>query len=1001
MGLCSSTNHNRNIKSNLKNNKNNKKKVNFSQKITIKTQNTLKKKSNSNSIEHTNIKLYSFKNYKIFNENIHFSKKPYGNQKYSFLIYDIVCHGLSSPSNIYTIQISFPNYDKIIIETKEGSNPKFKLHEYLELNLNFDLLLTNYMEIELFTLKRESKRKLSDNNNNNNNIKTKNLTFYSHIKFDLLTLIIGPQLYDVTLYSNDGQIKKGRISFKLKSKFINEVHTIAQNFRTVLFKNKFPHKLSDTIIIDFNDNIWKEEKFKRTTQFFTKINEDENNIEYYSKEFDNQSFVYPLTIFDINFSNPIFFIFTEKTENSKIYEINGHSPTSSHSNEIFNECRLQMNRFMNIILRSKYNENYTMKTPKIEYKMVYNIQTEMQKKIKVPIFWEKEIRGYFEWEFKLNNLPLMRQFHYGLFTDMGLRTNEYSLLDYIPVSEKSLSIWTNINIQLKELYDNILKESNEKEIRGMSSDLNEMKLILEESISDYFICFQYKEQDEIYDAQELFLKIGLLMFDIILKLKNEDEQMTVLEIIKNIQIREEFSQTLVNEKWFDYDEENDEYNFTKNVLDKKIIHNYFNFNYNCIKFMDKAEKIPLGMQFISELYVNLYFKFPILRKNMLKSITYGVPENFPNKIFIDEEDSKTYPENRILFWDYLTKEKLKNSVEKAAEKSNPEIKTVFYKIKELVDNEIPFPNLAKRDKFCFNFIVNLIRIIMSKLSKNFYHLVNIHWLNIHGVCNIINSLLYELQNKDPSEYPSTIREVIYPMLNEPKIYVVIINTILFKTNVYDGTSVYFIIDLIDDILKEFDKAFNPYELDLDYNNFYKAVEIIVLTDNSLTLSKLLWLYYSSAHLMKKHHIIEVSLNIFKKNFYKFFFHWGWKVRKVFHYLYAYILNYRLNKKIKFDELIKDKNISNENRTFSDIFSEERIKINSLIKAYKNNNNNFEYKDNINLIKGLVEEKDYILIGQCIEEYIATENNFNEWKNDFISGKIKDYPILTMVPIKDE
>ena len=102
------------------------------------------------------------------------------------------------------------------------------------------------------------------------------------------------------------------------------------------------------------------------------------------------------------------------------------------------------------------------------------------------------------------------------------------------------------------------------------------------------------------------------MFEIILKLENEDEQMTVLEIIKNIQIREEFSQTLVNEKWFDYDEENDEYSLSKKILDKKIIHNYFNFTYNCIKFMDKAEKIPLGMQFLSELYVSLYFKFPII-----------------------------------------------------------------------------------------------------------------------------------------------------------------------------------------------------------------------------------------------------------------------------------------------------------------------------------------------------------------------------------------------------
>ena len=1000
MGLCSSSTHNKNIKSNLKKTKTERKKVNFSQKITIK-QNLTKTKSNS-KLESDEVKLYSFKNYKIFNNNIQFLKKPFGLQKYSFLIYDIACHGLNSPSNIYTIQISFTNYDKNIIETKEGSNPKFKLNEYLELNLTFDLLLKSYMEIELFTLKRDSKRKMSDNNNNNNNnIKTKNLTFYSHIKFDLLTLIIGPQLYDVTLYSNDGQIKKGRISFKLKSKFINEIHAIAKNFRTVLFKNKFPFKLSDYIIIDFNDNIWKEEKLKHLTLFFTKIKEDENYIEYYNKEFADQNFVYPLTIFDVNFSNPIFYVFTEKIEHSKIYEISGHSPTDSNPNEIFNECRLQMNRFMNIILRSKYNENYTMKTPKIEYKMVYNIQTEFQKKIKIPIFWEKENRGFFEWDITLNNLPLMRQFHYGLFTDLGLRTNEYSLLDYIPVSEKSLSIWKNINIQLKELYDNILKENNnEKKISGISSDLNEMKQILEESISDYFICFQYKQEDEIYDAQELFLKIGLLMFEIILKLENEDEQMTVLEIIKNIQIREEFSQTLVNEKWFDYDEENDEYSLSKKILEKKIIHNYFNFTFNCIKFMDKAEKIPLGMQFLSELYVSLYFKFPILRKNILKSITYGVPENFPNKIYIDEEDSKTYPENRILFWDYLTKEKLKDSVEKAAGKTNPEIKNIFFNIKNLVDNEIPFPNLAKRDKFCFNFILNLIHIIMSKLSKNFYHLVNIHWLNIHGFCNIINSLLYELQNKEPSEYPSTIRKVIYPMLNEPKIYVVIINTILFKTNVYDGTSVYFILDLIDDILKEFDKAFNPYQLDLDYNNFYKAVEIIVLTDNSLTLSKLLWLYYSSGHLMKKHHLIEVSLNVFKKNFYKFFFHWGWKVRKVFHYLYAYILSYRLNKIIKFEEIIKDKNISNEHRTFSDVFAEERIKINSLINVYKKNNN-FEYKDNINLIKGLVEEKDYILIGQCIEEFIETEKNFVEWKNEFINGKIKDYPILTMVPIKDE
>ena len=70
MGLCSSATHNKNIKSNLKKTKTERKKVNFSQKITIK-QNLTKTKSNSN-LEPNEVKLYSFKNYKIFNNNIQF-----------------------------------------------------------------------------------------------------------------------------------------------------------------------------------------------------------------------------------------------------------------------------------------------------------------------------------------------------------------------------------------------------------------------------------------------------------------------------------------------------------------------------------------------------------------------------------------------------------------------------------------------------------------------------------------------------------------------------------------------------------------------------------------------------------------------------------------------------------------------------------------------------------------------------------------------------------------
>ena len=76
------------------------KKVNFSQKITIK-QNLTKTKSNSN-IEFNEVKLYSFKNYKIFNNNIQFQKKPYGLQKYSFLIL-LQSINVSTKNNIFII----------------------------------------------------------------------------------------------------------------------------------------------------------------------------------------------------------------------------------------------------------------------------------------------------------------------------------------------------------------------------------------------------------------------------------------------------------------------------------------------------------------------------------------------------------------------------------------------------------------------------------------------------------------------------------------------------------------------------------------------------------------------------------------------------------------------------------------------------------------------------------------------------------------------------------
>ena len=952
-------------------------------------------------ITNKDIITYSLQNYHSFKTNINFNNFPPEPSTFLFNLYDVICINLVSPSNIFAIVIKFPD-DKNYFDCSLGKNCKFHLNVDLELNLKYEELFNNYMDIEIYTINEKidiNEKKFNTNKYYNEN-KNKFIK-YSHIKFDLLTLIMSTQSFDVSL-SGPNNTKRGRICFKLKSFFVNNVEYKFKNFR-ILFNKELENKIGEMIYFENHDPMWKNKLPE--LKFFEYYNSHKIQDGYvlYENEKKNTNFEFPLTIFDLLHSTPTAYIFADFNKNSK-YELFtfGSFNTEEVILDVFDEARNQMNNLLILFLNSQYmnEENKTIiqntsEIPLLNYKITTSFETDLV----IPLMFNEKKHGEIRMHMQLYNIPISRQFHYGIFTDKGVRINEFSLLNYVNVSKNSLSIFSNIHHKFLEEYENLNKTEEKlslnKKIR-ISGTLDEIKDLLEETISDFILYYKYENVEELFEAEEIILKIGLKILEIIDKI-GEEEQMTALEILKLIICRAEFDQTLISEIWFILNIESKKEYYKKIIEKKKLVTIFIDFLINNLEMIEKTKNIPLFKNYINTLFVNFYFKFPLIRNYVIQNLLKNVPEKFFGKLSVNKKDFITYPENNILFFDVPNEEKLKKAKEKQSEEFKNLIESYEKKIKNILDNSSYFLEIKKKEEFAFNFILEIVEFIEKRLLKNFSHMTYIHWSRIYGMVDILNSIIYQVSKMETDDIPESFKNLLFSFLNEPKVYKSILNSLLLKTNAYDSNSVFYILDLFDACLQEYNNTFPKAELDIDYNFLYKAFYIIMKTDNSMSISKFLWLYYKDSHLMKSFHLIEVIINIIKPNFYIFFFSWSQKIRRVFHYLLIYILYYRLNSKLKYRSLIKEKNNLANKKEFSEYFYEEKQKINSLLKIFAENNFYFDHKKYENLIKDILPKQNFPYVHYCLEEYVKIQSDFDVWKNDYINNKVRDYPIINISP----
>ena len=662
---------------------------------------------------------------------------------------------------------------------------------------------------------------------------------------------------------------------------------------------------------------------------------------------------------------------------------------------------------------------------------------------KQPLFSNGVEIGTCELDIQIDNIPLMRQIMYGVMTESGFEINSIHLYDNIISNgnnENSLpsDLQTLIN-QKRRLNSELVKQ---KQIQSESLNefnsvllkiLIEIKSTLEKSIEDNVLYYGYSNDNNLYTGQNVMLDLGMILIEVIDKL-NTDQRIVTFQILKIINERSEFDLGTISKKWF-IDINNDYKKETKflsdDIIKNKIIENFIDFNYSCLEYslecLSRGNTVDNPSKIFTEFFLSVvYFRIPIFRNVFIEIISKDVTERisnhiiktYPNRAESEEDFMELDPINNLILWQNLFYIRLESALKNHKNDNDNEINEKLEKIKNLInDNKTDNlrnqwrEKLSKKDFQFFSLVQNLINYINQKAETGVVNL-----LNIPGFENIINAILHEIQIRHVKAYPKQLIELFPLFINNDNVVNEMVKRIILKTNVYDVTGIFNLIDIIDLIFKKFHEKY-PYSLfaKFNYNIMSQAIKAIIQIDHSLCVSKFVLFYYKNVHLMPITHIGEICNSVFISKFYNLFFHWSFEVRDKFYYFILYIIGFRLRDKIPYQDIEEIKLVHidqvegefNAKKTFGEILETKLELINQIKEIIKIENFDANYNNVIpkkyNYILRKLPPETHKNIVVSINQYQNIYNDYSEWERIYSNKKDNEieYPILYLVPPKDD
>ena len=988
-------------------------------------------------------------------------------------------------NQFYIMKILFDN-NEFITTLQSGKNPKFNYDELIIKQMKFDEMENKYLEIIIFCLPNTFD--YTKEGSRENIIKKSKI--YSSFKIDLLTLAVGPEFHDIVLISPKKKVEKlGRIMYTITCKQIANI-----NVKINSVKIKINELLQNNIALSLK---YKDKNKQNPNSLYTHevspiLNQKEKITEYnyISTEYKNNPLIINTMNSMIDFtSNDSYLnvysirLINKDSDNNNEYNVGyifEHNPELKNNKDLnsnlinhYTKIGFSLLSFLEILSENdealnkqaseffRHVSGFNKPTEKIikanqENKtdvktFIIQIYQNISRIYLTPLYFDGNEIGSCEINISINNVPLIRQIMCGVLTENGFEINSIHIYDNILSGNNENTMPNEITqlINTKMKLDNELiktKDIQSKltiDISSINGLLKEFKKLLSETTEVECLYYGYSDKRDLLRGQNIMLDIGICLLKIIDKV-NKDNRSIIFDILKLINERGEFYLGTLSTQWFVEKssnlERNKRYIFKDDILIKdKIIENFFEFNYNCLKYtlekINKGKMIEQDIKVFSIYFINIaYFRIPLFRNKLLELISTGVNEKFENIIIRNIKGKKnpnhenkniedlleSDPINNLLLWENLFYEKLKISLDEnnKNEKLENEINEKYKKLQNLIESnninkennwEEPF---LKRDNIFFGLIEKLVEYISKKSEAN----NEVNWLNIPGFILLLNAITHEIHIRPVSSYNKPFKNIFKLFINTPEIPNTFIKEIIYRTNAYDVNAIFNVFDIISSLFQEYynkypDRLFEKY----NYNLLNQVIKHILKIDHSLCVSKVILFYYNYAHLMPIVHLGDICQNFFGKNFYDFFFHWSFEVRDKFFYFILFILGFRLKDLIPFQDLedlkIAKKNTDeyigiNFNKSFGDILFNKLKVINELQQIVKEENKDIDfnnkidevrYKDQLKYIPMTVHKN----IVVSLHHYDKIYKEFSDFKKVSKNRKNVEYPELILVPPKDD
>ena len=172
---------------------------------------------------------------------------------------------------------------------------------------------------------------------------------------------------------------------------------------------------------------------------------------------------------------------------------------------------------------------------------------------------------------------------------------------------------------------------------------------------------------------------------------------------------------------------------------------------------------------------------------------------------------------------------------------------------------------------------------------------DIKWNYFPGYNKIILALLVEMKTRPFTKYSAKMKAACCRLLVNDKLLNIFVTIIFNKTNVNTVIDLLKTLEFLGMMFKAIDAKNKVIPSNFNIMFFYRGVKMIIESEFSLAVTKMLQILYDSYHLFSVDLQMDLSMFLLGKAFFRLFLHWCHNVRMVFFHLIKYCILPRANK----------------------------------------------------------------------------------------------------------